>query len=242
MNEQQIDILVEKILSRLKSESIICHDDQIESLKAPEKIAYIIMPEAITGKAAEKAMQCMEKCKDSYKLYLVMPRESSLSGAQFAKLATKVMYRTDPMTPLKEDICIFVSASRSLIARAALCIKEGFESSAAIRFIENGSKLFIFRSEDEQTGCEPEAYLRRIRSYEKDLASYGVIFDMYPECNNQLPLENGRHDWHHKRRVITAKEVERAGANGRLVVNPEDVFTDLAMERVNELNVAINRC
>ena len=107
------------------------------------------------------------------------------------------------------------------------------------------------------TNKEPKAYINQIVSYYRKVLEYGIeirsiseLIKLYEEKdlneetkvyfnikeNTSLEEENkGR------KKVITLENVKQYGSNGTIIVNSDDIITDLAREKARNLNIEIKQ-
>lgn len=171
----------------------------------------------------------------------------------------------------ENTITVYPVVPYSLLAKAALCIDDTFESRWLSECIRQGGGLtFMSSGIPDFTGKEPEAYRSRILSYIRTVLEYGVeIAETFsPVMNHQRPAasrlglvyrpkeepkpETGMDPFWgqepaaqvsvpRRRRIITASDVERAQVQGVITLYPGDQITDVARDRAKFLKLTVKR-
>lgn len=198
--------------------------------------AYFILPVDFSSELVEEAACSMDRVAENYQVVLVVPDEDTFCISGLLLHADMIVKRDFAEKPAIGDVCIFLAASKDLVAKSALCLRIGFESNLAADFIENGNSVFMIKEKNYLTCREPKAYVRKIEKYEKDLAEYGVAFNTLP-IKAKAVNTAGRGE--SKRRIITAADIKQAENNGTLSVSVNDIVTAVAKETAEKLNVEI---
>lgn len=173
---------------------------------------------------------------------------------------TKTYEEAEGDLPKAEDITVYPVVPRYLLAKTALCMDDVFESRWLFHGIAQGSRaVFLSAGLDRLTGREPEAYRAKILSYIRSALEYGIemqgTFD--PRLLGTPAKLSGNHQdqsfgfdpkpfrepdsERRKRRIITAKDVEQAQAQGVITLYPGDQITDVAKDRAKFLKISVKR-
>ena len=159
---------------------------------------------------------------------------------------------------LSEAISVFPVVERDLVVKTALCISDTFCNKWIASAIEEGGKIVFLKSGLKKfTNKEPKAYIRQIVSYYRKVLEYGIeirstseLIKLYNENNSdkQTKVNYNTRDSiylqeNHKgrKKVITLENIEQYGSNGAIIVNSDDIITDLAREKARTLNIEIKQ-
>lgn len=151
---------------------------------------------------------------------------------------------------LGEYITVFPSISRNAVAKIALCIDDIFETKWIFKAMENGQKIVLISSGFEKfTGKEPRAYVDKILEYYRILLEFNIeirrnldIYYYNKEANNYD--KNTFQDIKSKssgRRIVTKCDIEDYIYEKKIVLQKEDIITQMAEEKATELNITIIR-
>lgn len=170
-----------------------------------------------------------------------------------------IMYFSDGIPDdLSKTMSIFPVVERDLVVKTALCISDTFCNKWVASAIEEGGKIVFLKSGLKKfTNKEPKAYIRQIVSYYRKVLEYGIeirstseLIKLYNENNSdkQTKVNYNTRDSislqeNHKSRkkVITLENIEQYGSNGTIIVNSDDIITDLAREKAKTLNIEIKQ-
>lgn len=159
---------------------------------------------------------------------------------------------------LSKVISIFPVVERDLVVKTALCISDTFCNKWIASAIEEGGKIVFLKSGLKKfTNKEPKAYIRQIVSYYRKVLEYGIeirstseLIKLYNEddsdkrtklnCNtiDSISLQENHKG---RKKVITLENIEQYGSNGAIIVNSDDIITDLAREKARTLNIEIKQ-
>lgn len=159
---------------------------------------------------------------------------------------------------ISNAISIFPLVERDLVVKTALCISDTFCNKWIASTIEAGGKIVFLRSGLKKfTNKEPKSYINQIVSYYRKVLEYGIeirstseLIKLYKEKNSD---EQAKVDFNIKdntllqeenkprKKVITLENLEQYGANGTIIVNSDDIITDLAREKARTLNIEIKQ-
>lgn len=159
---------------------------------------------------------------------------------------------------LSKVISIFPVVERDLVVKTALCISDTFCNEWIASAIEEGGKIVFLKSGLKKfTNKEPKAYIKQIVSYYKMVLEYGIeikstseLIELYKEKNSDEQTkvnlnirDNTSFQEENKcrKKVITLENIEQYGVNGTIVVNSDDIITDLAREKARTLNIEIKQ-
>lgn len=165
----------------------------------------------------------------------------------------------DGMVPpdLEDAVTVFPVVPRDLISKTALGISDTPQTQWIVSCMEAGSRIvFLTSGLVPFTGREPKAYVNRILSYYRNVLEYGI--ELSDSCRRKpegasekrkqayspaagsdrktaYGTENIKKSG--KKRVISAKDVEQLQRGGVLLVEEDDIITDLARDRARFLQV-----
>ncbi len=249
MDEKQIDILTERILKKIKGELFLdilktntdmndCIPDEGKSLK---HAAYVVLPKDFSVDITDDAVQSMERLAKNYKVVLVVPDRCVCDISCLLAHADFIIKRSCVGIPAEGDVCVFISASRDLIVKSALCLKLGFESSFLIDFVEMGNSVFLLKEKNTFNSREPKAYKKKIEAYESTLAEFGVHFNCFPNTNvkSQSPDSDKTNTFSRGRKIITARDIKGIEPGENFYVTNEDIVTAVAKETADKFNINI---
>lgn len=142
---------------------------------------------------------------------------------------------------------VFPILSRDIIAKAALCISDVFETKWIENCIAKGLKVIVRKSGLKAfSGLESRAYVNKIMGYYEDLKSYGIeITDDLLSFHGSdiekdeevkpIPLSS--------KKVITEKDIDSSFKDKTIVLNPGDIMTSLAKEKAKNqgINIIISK-
>lgn len=159
---------------------------------------------------------------------------------------------------LSEVASIFPVVERDLVVKTALCISDNFCNQWITSAIEQGGKTVFLKSGLRPfTNKEPKAYINKIVSYYRTVLEYGIeiqssdaLINYYKrKIKNSVPKKELNYPQEEKyyleennqeiKKIITLENLEQHISNDVIVVNPNDVITDLAREKARTLNVEI---
>lgn len=234
MNDLQIDALIEKIVKKITAEMMNNKGAAFPSKVEDSKNVYVIMPEAICPIDMQKAETCLKQLKKNYKTTLVVS-DKDFYNLETEKIeADRVMKRCDT-NPDGVYAVVFLSASRNLIVKTALCLGDCFESRIATDAIEKGQSVYMYKEKKELCDSAPLAYRKMIEGYERQLLSYGVSFDKLPyEC---LDESGGK-----KRNIITADDIKKVSKGEKVFIYSGDIITEIAKEAAEDRNIELVYC
>ena len=157
---------------------------------------------------------------------------------------------------LSDFITVFPAASRDIIAKAALCICDTFETQWIENCLSNGEQI-IFKTSGLKrfTGKETPEYIKRILSYYRDLMSFGAkitndIFDNAAEIKELKAAETleiskpKRQEFTHTKggkKLITAADIT-TDSRDEIMINKGDIVTALARDKAEKLGKKIVYC
>lgn len=174
-------------------------------------------------------------------------------------LDENIIYFSDGIPKdLSKAISIFPVVERDLVVKTALCISDTFCNQWISSAIETGGKIVFLKSGLKKfTNKEPKAYINQIVSYYKKVLEYGIeirstseLIKLYKEKNSdeQVNVDSNikdnvilQEENKCRKKVITLENIERYGANGTIIVNSDDIITDLAREKARTLNIEIKQ-
>lgn len=158
---------------------------------------------------------------------------------------------------LENAVTVFPVVPRDLVCKTALGISDTLQTQWIVSSMEAGSRIvFLTSGLVPFTGKEPKAYVNKILSYYRTLLEYGI--ELSGSCQTRLPVQeerkiqagtpdavsNGETVYRAegskksgKKRVISAKDVEKLQRGGVLLVEEDDIITDLARDRARFLQV-----
>lgn len=152
-----------------------------------------------------------------------------------------------PPADLETAVTVFPVVNRTLIAKAALCISDTFETSWIADGIGAGSRIVLLYSGMEKfTGKENPAYVERVMTYYRQVLEYGIEFGGVSDLpggpvsepdDNISPMALTANPG--KKRVITAANVDSLATGGVLYLQADDIITDLARDRAKSLNIIL---
>lgn len=144
-----------------------------------------------------------------------------------------------------EYLTVFPFAARTMIAKAALCIADTFETVWIERCIGSGQKVLLLKSGLAPfSGKESKAYVNKINDYYRVISDYGIeLADSIPTVVPPADAVCSTHagNGNKGRNVITQKEVVSYLSQGRIILNTGDTITLLAREKAQELGIEIIR-
>lgn len=194
-----------------------------------ERLGYLNLPQQYHS----NIILCHEMCNDYYykKLKTLFP------GASFSERGKEcVNWHKD------DFITVFPFPDRSLIAKAALCIADTFESKWIEQCFAQGHKIWMLQEGIAPfTGKEPKAYRLKIEEYLRTLSDFGIeikagLSELEP---GPLPVAAKRQAPNLKKRIITEADLAGCLAEKKLVLHPGDIVTMLAKEKAGELGIKI---
>lgn len=203
--------------------------------------AYFVLPEKISEDVVSETVRSMERLVGKYKIVLVVPDDEISNIADFICYADFIVKYCSIEKPAVGDICIFVSASKDLVVKAALCLRLGFESSLTIDFIESGNAVYMIKEKNYLTCREPKAYQKKIEAYERELTEFGVKFNCLPVMweDGRVKKFNNIEGISKNRRIITANDIEETRSGDSFYIATGDIVTSIAREKAEKLNVKI---
>lgn len=169
-----------------------------------------------------------------------------------------IIYFSDGIAKdLSDAMSIFPVVERDLVVKTALCINDTFCNEWIASAIEAGGKIVFLKSGLKKfTNKEPKAYINQIVSYYRKVLEYGIeirstseLIKMYKEknLNEQVKMNFNIKDnislqeEKSRKKVITLENIEQYGSNGTIIVNSDDIITDLAREKARILNIEIKQ-
>lgn len=144
---------------------------------------------------------------------------------------------------LDQSINLFPVTSRDILAKAALCISDTFETMWIESCIEAGARIVFWRSGlTKFSGKEKPAYINRILEYCRQVLEYGIEICDLEELWSDAPVEDSiPQAQEDKKRVITASNVQVLASEGVLYLKPNDIVTDMARDRARFLNIKLKQ-
>ncbi len=159
---------------------------------------------------------------------------------------------------LSNAMSIFPVVERDLVVKTALCISDTFCNEWIASAIESGGKIVFLKSGLKKfTNKEPKAYINQIISYYRKVLEYGIeirstseLIKLYKEKNSNKQVKMNfntkdnislQKENKSRKKVITLENLEQYGANGTIIVNSDDIITDLAREKARTLNIEIKQ-
>lgn len=193
---------------------------------------------------------------DSYDIYPVIPLSWQRQGYETILKTQKacceiVYWGKDTPTDLETAVTVFPVVERTLLAKAALCISDSFESCWIADGIGAGGRIALLYSGLQKfTGKEKPAYVERIMTYYRQILEYGIEICGLSDLLNRLadePIKTNENNIPHgtfmadsrKKRVITASNVERLASDSVLYLRADDIITDIARDRAKFLNIVL---
>lgn len=159
---------------------------------------------------------------------------------------------------LENSITVFPVVTQDIISKTALLISDTFENIWVSSCINQGGKIvFMLDGIPKLSGKETIPFKQQILAYYKRILEFGVeIFDGYEFLSNDVNSKTYIEKKHTskieykeevqeipksgtKKRVITASNIEQYVCEGELVLNHNDIITDLAKDRAKFLNISI---
>lgn len=235
MDEKQIETLAERIFLKLKKElgdARLQQDPKGNPENFPK--AYIILPEKTGQNVINKTIDCLRLCKGQYETIVVAADETEICD-ELNQLADRVMTRKMVHMAAGESMTIFISASRNLRVRTALCLGGDFESDWALECIENCRPLYMLRA-PQPAENQPEAYRNKIKKYDQELESFGVFFDRLPSEKRQNCAPNREN---RRKQIITAEDIKKMPCDEDLFLRQGDLVTELGRELAQEKRIRI---
>lgn len=169
---------------------------------------------------------------------------------------------------LHEYLTVFPIVPRNIIVKTALCIDDTFETKWIFKCMENGQRIIFIKSGFEKfSGKEPLSYKNKILDYYRTLLEFDIEitdFIMQKE-KNVLSIENNstlskesysisstqfisnynenlkENKLPSKKKVITEKEIGYYAENNQIILNSDDIITDMARDKARSLNISIIR-
>ncbi|MBS6518627.1 MAG: hypothetical protein KH353_10645 [Clostridium sp.] len=158
---------------------------------------------------------------------------------------------------LVDAVTVFPVVPRDLISKTALGISDTPQTQWIVSCMEAGSRIvFLTSGLVPFTGREPKAYVNRILSYYRTVLEYGIELSSSCQTKITVSAEKQGQAFHSaavsdekiiygtesikksgKKRVISAKDVEQLQRGGVLLVEEDDIITDLARDRARFLQV-----
>lgn len=133
--------------------------------------------------------------------------------------------------PVVDFECLFPIFNKTLIAKTVLGISDTFATKWIEHCFEKGHKISILKSGMQMlTGNEPIAYKRTFQNYVKTLVEYEVkIIDNLSDLWVQQQIG---------RKIITYHDVNKY-QESEITLDRQDIMTDLAKEKAQELGIKI---
>ncbi len=217
---------------------------------------YMMCTEKWDDKYSE-FMKDMEKY-DFVDVFCVIPEYFSL-GEYERKLNCFNSYKEIvPLSQIQDDlansITVFPVISQSIISKTALLINDTDKIRWITSCINQGGRIvYMLDGIPKFSGKEPVSYKQQVLTYIKKNLEFGIeIYADYKflvddNKNDNLKSDNLQEKFpktilpskNSKKRVITASNVEMFAQNGKLILNPTDIVTDLAKDRAKFLNISI---
>ncbi|MDR0382168.1 MAG: hypothetical protein LBH86_09295 [Oscillospiraceae bacterium] len=228
MEAYQLAALIERVLRRIREEAA--------AAPALPK-AYLIFPGDWQSRDQSQREEALRALRGAYDTVAVLPDACCRGAAPPDTGARAAQSRGETGFPSGDFLTVFPFASRNLVVKTALCLADDFETRWVARCIARGQPVVMRREHPLFTGQERDAYRRKIESYYRDAAAYGIRFDL-PSGHGETrrPPGPGR------RRIVTQKDLETPGTPGTLPLRRGDVVTALAAERAKELGIDIVFC
>lgn len=236
MDEKRMEALAERIFQKIQNEldagTLKRHLQDNAEVDARDRapFAYIILPERIDGRITARTAACLRQCQGKYDAVVVVESMEDVTP-DITENAASVVRRNEvriASETVQAAVTIVIAASRDLRVKTAHCLAVDFESRWVMGCIENGIPVYMFR-EEKKTGREPAAYLRKLEEYDRELQSFGIIFDSMPFVKQEK-----------KRRVIAAEDIKMLD-DAFLQIGSGDLITELAQEAAREKGIEIIR-
>jgi hypothetical protein len=228
MNDKRWIELMERALLRLGNE--------MPAAPALPK-AYLILPR---GQSCEEApcIESVHALRDAYHLVAVLPdAEYDDGGPRGAGFAERIK-RSEAVFPTEAFLTVFPVVSQSLVVKTAFCITDDFETEWIAKCIAFGQPIYMRSEGPSFTGKEPETYRKKIEACYRDVRAFGIRLDALPiRCDAlQGAAVSGAP---RKRRIITARDLDKLPAAETLSLHSGDVVTALAAERAEARGIRI---
>lgn len=259
ISEEKLREIVKRVLLEIANESNTLKS-KIEKLKV-----YIFCSKKCDSEYLDFLEQIYKS--DLFNIHLVVDDtlKNDLCKSHINKYVAdeNITYFSDEIAKdLSHAISIFPVVERDLVVKTALCISDTFCNKWISSAIEEGGKIIFLKSGLKKfTNKEPKAYINQIVSYYRKVLEYGIeikstseLIKLYKEKNTNEQTKvnfNTKLNFNTKdntslqeenkcrKKVITLENVEQYGANGTIIVNSDDIITDLAREKARTLNIEI---
>lgn len=232
LNDNELRLLIEKILIALKSELI-----QEESVK---ENLYIVLGEDWNSNYA--SFFEITDMRAEYNVFTVVSEKSMHEVSQF-KSAGQIVLREDiTIDSLVDFVTLFPIVTKDIISKVALCISDTFETRWVESCIAKGQKI-IFRESGIPvfTGKEPKSYVKKISGYYEDIISYGIEISDVPQTTRAMRstkvMVSARDE--QSKKVITENDLSEYIGNKVLKLQRGDVITSLAKEKAHSMGIDI---
>lgn len=275
ISEEKLREIVARVLRQIEAESAA-------SPLAEKKQIYLMCLESWDERYAgflEEAGTAAERFRAQYEVCALIPPSWRENGSE-TRLKNKggcITKTYGEAELLKEEagiedtITVYPVVPYYLLAKAALCMDDTFESGWLSECIRQGGRpVFMSGGIPDFTGKEPEAYKEKILSYIRTILEYGVEIaetfstdteHLRPAASRpglaykpkeELKPETGMDPFWgqepaaqavepRRRRIITASDVEKAQVQGVITLYPGDQITDVARDRAKFLKLTVKR-
>lgn len=246
IDDKVIRELVIKVIKLIQSEN------STKSLSIPKKKLYVIFTEEWNSKYWG-FFESLNKI-NKYDVYAVIPSRITnnihVNNLKKFQVCKGIIDEKDvKFDDLEDYITVFPIIPRSLVAKVALCIDDTFEAKWIFKNMEKGQKTILCKSGlDKMTGKEPSSYVNKILGYYRTLLEFDIeISDEILDVNKEVlsididePLDKSyKKDKHSPKKVITEIDIEKYVQDRKIILNKEDIITELAKDRARSLNISI---
>lgn len=145
--------------------------------------------------------------------------------------------------PLEGSLTVYPVVSRSLLAKAALCLEDTFQSQWLAACFAAGAKVhFLLSGLTKFTGREPAGYVTQILSYIKTLLTFDVSIGTYPTAAQSSALACAAPPAAQLQgHIITADEVEPLAAGSVVTIAENAIVTAYAADVAERKQIRFNR-
>lgn len=145
--------------------------------------------------------------------------------------------------PLEGSLTVYPVTSRSLLAKAALCLEDTFQSQWLAACFAAGSKVhFMLSGLTKFTGREPAGYVTQILSYIETLLTFDVSIGAYPtETQTGTPVGTATPAALLQSHIITADEVEPLAVGSVVTIAANAIVTAYAADVAERKQIRFSR-
>lgn len=258
IGEEKLMQIIKKILLEILNNSNIYKSNiEVKKIKA-----YVFFSEKCSG----SYIDFLEKIHKSNLFDIRIIAEDILKDDIYKEIINQyvcddnIKYISKEMSEIPQDlsnaITIFPTIQRDLVVKTALCISDNFYNQWITSAIEQGGKIVFLKSGLKKfTNKEPKAYVKQIISYYRTILEYGIDIKSTTELiksykknnsiskigrisnkNNVLLDENETN-----KKIVTLENLDQYRENEVIVVDSDDIITDLAKEKARDLNIEIKK-